>query len=92
MKIEPLPESTLPPGTIIVLNEEAALSYGHLEIKSSRIRVVIKEDSTMVNTVSLNSPSHKGKWSRDKIEGILKKEEINQFLMWDILTKKASDE
>ena len=94
MKIEPLQVSDLQPGTIVVIYEKSARAWGNEDVIPRRLRVVVREEGELVYTDALNNANlgFEGKWSRSMIEGIIKKEDVDQFLMWDALTQKVVNE
>ena len=86
MKIHPLPESTLPEGTIIVLKEEAVKWLGNI-IMPRRLRKVVSDRTTTIFTHSLSGHSNYGEWDKDDIEGYIEAADVDKFIMWENLSK-----
>jgi len=90
MKVEPLPDTPLEPGTVIILKEGMLTFWANEKIKPRRLRVVVEEKEDVIITDAFNCDGlkYRGEWSRDMIDGTIKREDVDKFLMWDALTKK----
>jgi len=85
MKIIPITAEKLPEGTIIVLKESAVSWLGNI-ILPRRLRKVVSDRPNSILTHSLDRSNY-GEWDRSDVEGYIAAEDIDKFIMWEILEK-----